>query len=128
MHVGDNGDRGGNDTHVQFLGRGSNMHAVWDTLLIEKRGKDEAEWMELLAIFDTAANRKRWQAGTVEDWATESLQAAKHAYRIPGTDDLVNSGQKLDEVHEVTRFPIVWDQLTRGGVGLAWMLNEALAD
>ncbi len=30
-HVGDNHDRGGNDTQVRWFSRGSNMHRVWDT-------------------------------------------------------------------------------------------------
>lgn len=45
LHVGDNGDRGGNSTQVHFFKRGSNMHAVWDTLLIENAGTDEVIWL-----------------------------------------------------------------------------------
>ncbi len=29
MHVGDNHDRGGNNTQVRFFDRGTNMHSLW---------------------------------------------------------------------------------------------------
>jgi hypothetical protein len=32
-HVGDNHDRGGNDTQFRFCERGTNMHALWGTKL-----------------------------------------------------------------------------------------------
>ncbi len=35
MHVGDNRDRGGNDTQIRFFDIGSNMHGLWDSGLIE---------------------------------------------------------------------------------------------
>jgi hypothetical protein len=41
-HVGDNRDRGGNDTQVRFFDRGSNMHRVWDSDIIERAGTTEA--------------------------------------------------------------------------------------
>ncbi len=37
MHVGDNHNRGGNDTQIRFFDMGSNMHRLWDSDLIEPR-------------------------------------------------------------------------------------------
>jgi hypothetical protein len=36
LHVGDNHDRGGNDTQVQWFNRGSNMHRVWDSDILDR--------------------------------------------------------------------------------------------
>jgi hypothetical protein len=36
LHVGDNGDKGGNRTQVGFFDRGTNMHALWDTGMTEQ--------------------------------------------------------------------------------------------
>jgi S1/P1 Nuclease len=77
MHVGDNGDKGGNRTQVRFYDRGTNMHSLWDTLIIEHVSKSEDFWLGDLAALDTAENRTEWMKGTVEDWATESLLAAR---------------------------------------------------
>ena len=35
MHVGDNNDKGGNRTQVRFFDRGTNMHSLWDSGMIE---------------------------------------------------------------------------------------------
>ena len=40
-HVGDNKDKGGNRTQVRFFDRGTNMHALWDTLMIERTATAE---------------------------------------------------------------------------------------
>ena len=44
LHVGDLGDRGGNDLQVQFFGRGTNLHRLWDEEIIERHGTSESAW------------------------------------------------------------------------------------
>jgi nuclease S1 len=88
MHVGDNGDKGGNRTQVRFYDRGTNMHALWDSLIIEHVSKSEEFWLKDLAALDTAEHRQTAIQGTVEDWATESLLAARQAYEVPETTAL----------------------------------------
>ena len=36
LHVGDNHDRGGNDTQVRFFDQGTNMHRLWDGDMIAR--------------------------------------------------------------------------------------------
>jgi hypothetical protein len=79
LHVGDNGDRGGNDTQVRWFDRGSNMHRVWDSGIIDHAGLGEDGWLADLIAMDTPEARQQAQAGSVEDWATESLLAAREA-------------------------------------------------
>lgn len=129
MHVGDNNDAGGNKTQIRFNNRGANMHSLWDTLLIESVTKDEETWLKTLAELDTEANRAAWQAGTVEDWATESLLAARAAYVVPGTDDKrIKSGQKLGSDYAERSMPMVRQRLAQAGVRMAWVVNEALGE
>ena len=35
MHIGRKEDKGGNDFQVQWFGKGTNLHSVWDTKMIE---------------------------------------------------------------------------------------------
>jgi S1/P1 Nuclease len=44
LHVGDNHDRGGNDTQVRRFGRGSNMHRVWNSGIIDHAARGEDGW------------------------------------------------------------------------------------
>jgi nuclease S1 len=97
MHVGDNHDRGENDTQVRFFDRGTNMQSLWDSGIIDRAHKSEAAWLIDVAELDTDANRNKAEDGKVEDWATESLLAARAAYQVPGTDRRIKPGEKLAE-------------------------------
>ncbi len=59
MHVGDNHDRGGNDTQVQFGDRGTNMHSLWDSGMLEHISSDEDYWLKELTVLPSAAERGR---------------------------------------------------------------------
>jgi hypothetical protein len=126
-HVGDNRDRGGNDTQVRWFDIGSNMHRVWDTNIIEWNTRSEDIWLTGLGELDTAVNQAKWMAGTVEDWATESLLAAREAYLIPGTDKRLKFGQKLGKEYYDKHLPVVRVRICQAGVRLAMVLNEAFA-
>jgi nuclease S1 len=128
MHVGDNGDKGGNQTQVRFYDRGTNMHALWDTLIIEHVSKSEEFWLGDLASLDTAENLTEWMKGTVEDWATESLLAARQPYQVPETGLRLKPGQKLAYVYQDKSLPVIRQRLSQAGVRLAMVLNECFAD
>ena len=83
MHVGDNNDKGGNRTQVRFFDRGTNMHSLWDSGMIEYICDTEDFWLKDLAALDTPPARAAAMKGTIEDWATESLLAARQAYLGP---------------------------------------------
>jgi nuclease S1 len=124
-HVGDNSDKGGNQTQVQWFGRGSNMHRVWDSGFIERVGTTEDFWLNDLAALDTPEARQEAMKGTVEDWATESLLAARQAYQVPETGMRLKSGQKLGDTYLQANLPVVRRRLYEGSVRLAMVLNEA---
>ncbi len=56
-HVGDNRDKGGNRTQVRFFDRGTNMHALWDTGMIERVSKSDDVWLDELAKLDSPEAR-----------------------------------------------------------------------
>lgn len=124
LHVGDRGDRGGNDLQVRFFERGSNLHRVWDEDIIEHHSTDEARWVaELDALAKTDAARK-WTSGTVESWADESLAAARQAYAIPGSVATLEPGARLRNDYFDTALPVVEQRLAQAAVRLSSMLNE----
>ena len=83
LHVGDHGDRGGNQTQIQFLGQGTNLHRLWDSDLIHRIGGDDRAWVDQVERQITPEAIEDWSRGIVDDWANESLQAAKLAYGGP---------------------------------------------
>jgi hypothetical protein len=81
MHIGNNHDRGGNDTQVRFFDRGTNMHSLWDTGMIERVSRSKEIWIADLAKLPSSQSQDRTAEGTVEDWATESVHAARTTSR-----------------------------------------------
>jgi hypothetical protein len=127
-HVGDNKYKGGNRTQIRFFDRGPNMHALWDTLMIERTRHTEAFWLADLGQLDTPESRAAAMKGTVEDWATESLLAARQAYQVPETGKRLKPGQKLGDAYLEANLPVVRRRLCQAGVRVAWVLNEALPE
>jgi hypothetical protein len=126
LHVGEDHDRGGNDLQVRWHDRGSNLHAVWDYGMIEHAGRGEDDWLADLIAMDNDEARGRAQAGSVEDWATESLLAARQAYRDPATGRRIKPGARLGETYQDANLPAAKRRLYQTGARLAWVLNDVL--
>jgi nuclease S1 len=121
LHVSDDGDRGGNDRPVTFLGTSRNLHQVWDGELIQASGMNESQYYDHLRLMMASLDLSALERGSVADWAMEGHRiAAEHAYRIP-------PGNTLDQTYVETNLPLVDRSLIAAGVRLARVLNVALA-
>lgn len=129
LHVGDNRDRGGNRTQVQFDGRATNLHRLWDSGMIEKHSHDERGWTDSVNRLITPEAVAKWSKGDVESWADESLQEAKKAYRFPlGSDRAAEPGVRLGGDYSEAALPVIRLRLAQAGVRLANDLNAIFAD
>ena len=124
LHVGDNRDRGGNQTQIRFLGDGTNLHQLWDSGLIRQVGGNDRVWAGRLEHAITPETYRAWSGGTPATWADESLQAAKIAYHdLEGAPRSIPTGYTLgkDYAHQVE--PILIEQMAKAAVRLADELN-----
>ena len=122
LHAGDNGDRGGNQRAVIFLGHATNLHNVWDGELIDSSVGNQAEYFESLRRRMGSLDLKALEAGTVVDWAMESHRiSAEHVYRLPRDG-------RIGRAYVRANRPIIDRALIAGGVRLAKVLNEALVN
>jgi hypothetical protein len=128
LHVGDNNDKGGNQTQVRFFDEGTNMHRLWDSGMILRVGDSEDFWLADVAELDSPDKRKEANRGTVEDWATESLLLASAAYRVPETGQRLKPGQKLGDAYLSTHLPVVKKRLYEAAIRLARVLNETFPE
>jgi hypothetical protein len=124
VHVGERSDRGGNDLQLQFFGRGSNLHRIWDSGLIEHAYENEEALFQTLETAVGPDLVRLWEQGTVEDWANESFAAAQRAYRVPGTELGLKAGMKLGREYEELHLPVARMRVHQSGVRLAAILNE----
>jgi hypothetical protein len=121
LHAADNHDGGGNGTMVKFFGTNGPLHKTWDSGLIGRAGiNDDEKYADHLETLFEEAEIPDLTAGTTISWANESHRLAKpNAYRIPPSKNLGNAYLQRN-------LPIVDDQLLRGGLRLARVLNEIL--
>lgn len=114
--------RGGNDVHISAFGSTQcgkytcNLHAEWDSGLIDHTGRSEQEYVTYLEQLITT--QKLEAGGTPETWANESLRLAKQVW--------VSDGGSVDESYYHTNISVVDTRLALAGLRLAALLNEAL--
>jgi hypothetical protein len=123
VHVGDRSDRGGNDLQLQFFGRGSNLHRIWDSGLIEHAFESEEALFQDLQAGASPELVRLWEQGTVEDWANESFTAAQRAYCVPGTVLGLKPGMKLGREYEQLHLPVARMRVHQSAIRLASILN-----
>ena len=122
LHAGYRNDKGGNAYQVQFAGKGSNLHRVWDSGLLSQRGLDAHAYAQLLAARGpvTLPTAVAPQHDIYAQWARESC-------RITARPDFYPSGHKIDQASVTAELPVAELRLREAGQRLATVLNRALA-
>ena len=114
LHAGNGTDRGGNQFICTFFEDMTNLHEVWDELLIDYQELSYTEWTEWLVQKITPDQLAEWAKARPAEWADESAAIRDTIY--PDTQIL-----SWDYAYQ-TR-PILRQRLSQGGVRLAAYLN-----
>lgn len=117
MHIGHSKDRGGNDIKLKWFGEDTNLHRVWDSDMIQSYRMSYSE---------LAKNKRKLtkdEIGKLKkddfvSWMKETQHITKKAYNSVSPDD------SLSYDYMEKWFPTVRQQLQRGGVRLAEVLNK----
>jgi hypothetical protein len=127
LHIADRNDRGGNNLQLQY-GRfeSTNLHQLWDSGLLFRHYRHEGELLSDLVALARQPAARGWPAGSIEDWANESLNVGRRAYLIPGSNYYLRPGGSIGRDYEKENLPRVLERLARAGVRLASLLNETL--
>ncbi|CAA6668799.1 unnamed protein product [Spirodela intermedia] len=131
LHVGFAGDEGGNTIIVRWFRRKTNLHHVWDTMIIESALK-KFHGSDLSSMIQ--AIRTKWtRRPAISSWvncasnetvcpdthASESVGlACRYAYRN------VTPGATLGDEYFLSRLPLVEKRLAQAGARLAATLNS----
>ncbi|XP_047166138.1 endonuclease 4-like isoform X1 [Vigna umbellata] len=136
LHVGFIGDLGGNSITVRWYRRKTNLHHVWDDMIIQSALK--TFYNSDLSIMIQAIQRNitdnwsydvsNWEhcahnyTACPDRYASESISlACKFAYKN------ATPGSTLEDEYFLSRLPIVEKRLAQGGVRLAAVLNNIFA-
>lgn len=120
MHTGKCCDRGANDVKVKWFGRETNLHAVWDSALVDEQQLSFTEYAERLARHTSPDEVIAWWDVNPRDWVSESAQYRDSLYPAAANEgELPNLS--YDYVYEHT--PLMQQRLSQAGVRLAAYLN-----
>jgi hypothetical protein len=118
FHVSAKGDRGGNDIKLTWFNQPSNAHRLWDEQLIELQQLSYTEYTRAIN-FTTGTQRNKWQAMPVSSWFFDSYQVSEVLH-----EELKKPDQKLSYQYNFSHLQTLNEQLLKGGVRLAGLLNE----
>jgi hypothetical protein len=127
LHASDDHDKGGNDKKVKGPGVGTNnLHHDWDTEFVKKIDSDPDKAAAQLIAKITPAQKIKWAKGSARDWAQESYAVARAKVYgpLPAVDSTGKYVVSATYISNATKATAT--QLSRAGVRLAHVLNEAL--
>lgn len=118
LHVSPIGSEGGNAIKLTWFGQPSNLHRVWDEELIEYQQLSYTEYV--MAInHTTLTQRKKWQQQPLSAWLFESFTISKQLH-----DEIKDTNPKFSYSYNFKHVQTLNEQLLKGGVRLAGVLNE----
>lgn len=121
LHAGYADDKGGNRYQVQFAGRGTNLHAIWDSGLIKTLNESSG----VLAARLSKERAKRGTGRTANEFAP--VQAAEESCRIVGREGFY-PGRTVNRDYVEQYQTILEEQLVIAGTRLASALNQVLGN
>ncbi|BAV07442.1 S1/P1 Nuclease [Filimonas lacunae] len=116
MHVARHSDKGGNDIIVRMDGESTNLHAIWDSRLLDHEKYSEAE---MVAKYDVATPQEitAWQKDDIIQWLWESYQLSNQIYSE------TRSGQTISNAYYQKYISIIHKRINQAGIRLAGVLN-----
>jgi hypothetical protein len=123
LHVGFTTDRGGNTIKVLFFSKHYNLHAVWDSAIIERRLEEFNNNITNYTNYLLKNSNEKLGSINIDDWGEESiLYACEYAYEYVHNSSHLNLGQE----YYSRSLPIVEKRLVQAGIRLANTLENIL--
>jgi hypothetical protein len=130
LHASDHEDRGGNCIDIASIAgvRSSNLHAYWDTGVVQGMGGSPAEIAATLERGVTSMQIKGWSRGDAKTWAKETfLLAQSLTYQLPSRPTCAAHGAvTLSDAYRASARQAATTQLQKAGIRIAYVLNQTL--
>ena len=124
LHVGKNRDLGGNKITVLFFSERSNLHAVWDSKIIEHEKLSYTEFTRFINKLSVEEAKEVQKANMVE-WANESIILREDIYNnLYNYTDRESGLPSFSWQYQHDYINPVKQRLLYGGVRLAAHLNQ----
>src|SRR6185437_8213707 len=145
LHAASNADLSGNCEQIHPFEGADTLHALWDGGIVAAINPDDhvlARHLESYIARLDPRERSRWSRGTPEEWTWESHQIARQdvyqRLHVPleppffprscrtAPDEITRFRLVIDDLYLNDMKPVIRDQLTKAGLRLARLLNQAL--
>jgi hypothetical protein len=140
LHVGNGSDQGGNFCKVTYMGKGYNLHALWDEGMLDFTNLSFTELARFVVQGRSVEEMKEAKSGELIDWVRESKMIVPTLYPAqvtPSTEPMstltycskdvpADQQPKLSYEYAYKHLPVIEKRLFQGGVRLAKLLNENL--
>jgi len=120
MHAGYAHDRGGNSHQINFGGRGTNLHAFWDSGMLNSKRLSGDAWLARLQARRPTRDRTPILPVPAVAWA-------QAACRIAVSPGVYPPRPAIDQAYVDAYLPTVEQQLRDAGARLGALLNATLA-
>ncbi|RYG22257.1 MAG: hypothetical protein EOO07_00335 [Chitinophagaceae bacterium] len=119
MHISRAEDKGGSTIQLNYQEKGTNLHSLWDTKMLEHEG---LTYTQLAAKFDNISvnDVKRWQSDPAIQWIWESYQISSALY--PEIEQL--NKKIIDDAYYQKHMPTVQKRMQQAAIRLAGLLNK----
>lgn len=119
MHISRAEDKGGNTIQLNYEDKGTNLHSLWDTKLLEHQG---LTYEQLATKYDNvpAKQIKQWQSDPLMKWVWESYEISSQLY---AEVDAMNS-RTIGDAYYQKHLPQIEVRIQQAGIRLAGVLNE----
>lgn len=121
LHVGRGDDRGGNEIRLTFEGKGTNLHALWDTIMIQKQPMDYSQYANTLDPQGKMDEPYDLSAFSFSQIIRECMSARSEIYNFRNISD---APIKLEAAYYQRNLALMNQQLLSGGKRLATLLND----
>jgi hypothetical protein len=114
LHVGYGDDKGGNTMQINYNFRGTNLHSLWDSGIIEYK---KITLQDCLNANTYSKNEIRaLQDINVVNWSIDSINNLVQIYKT--------GGNKINEEYVDVNVPLIENQILKAGIRLAGVLNN----
>lgn len=130
LHCSDSNDRGGNEKKARFKRPDNSrnkaitipLHKLWDHIIEVKDSKKPEELYRSLNRNINQEKIKKWQHGSIEEWALESYKLAKTTIYQGLPDGKAVISLPKDYYYKMR--PLAEEQLEKAGIRLAMVLEN----
>lgn len=117
LHVGYGSDKGGNSHQVNFNGKGTNLHALYDYGIIEYKNLKLKDCLKAKKYSEEELNNL--YSGNVVDWAKESRNYLEEIY---------TTSSKIDATYTESNYTIIKSQIQKAGLRLSKILEDSFKE